>query len=131
MQSRNNEHSGLYRAWLEQKVQYQEATRLTALIKTEFDHNRQPNDQLKLLNEIMIRIGESDRRIAGMREKEKQLEMTDGLQLLMDELKTMVEHLLSQVQVVEQMARDRREKLKPQISKQVTQRRMLSAYSQQ
>ena len=119
----------LHQAWLDQKEQYIEATRLTEIIRREFEQDRNPESELKELNQIMVRINDSDLQIKQLDFDEKS-QSAPEFQQLIDELRTMVERLLSQVNLVEQMARDCREKLRPQISTQVKERQMLSAYSQ-
>ena len=130
MQSMTSQDSVLYQAYLEQKARYEQAVWLTQSIRREFEQGRHPCPELQQLNEIMVCIGNSDRQIAGMRESAKRLKTNSQFQQLIDELKYIVEHLLGQIGIIEQLASASREKLKPQISAQVRESRMLSAYGQ-
>ena len=126
----SNEDALLVQAYREQKLHYDEATRLTESIRQQFEQSGFPDAELHQLNQVMMQIARADEQIASLRALAAPALGNGELRQVTDELKTIIEHLLGQINVVEQYARSSRQKLAPQVSTSVKQRRMLSAYRQ-
>jgi len=130
MNQLNQAEATLIPIFKDQLVVYERALELIATIEAAFENRTDAQGELRLLNDIMVRLAQEDAVTHHLKQQIHAASSQHSAEFnhVTAQLRGVIEIMLQRVQIVENLAKTSRDRLLPQMSQQVTAKRMVNAY---